>query len=224
MVETEPEKLHPRLRWRLDADRGGLSHVLADIGVHAQNLLSFVTGQRIAAVMAEVGPALPGRSAHDTALVLLRLADGTRGTLVASKVASGAQNDIGFDVYGEAGGLSWRQAEVNDLRVRRLDLPDEIRTRGLPGLSAHARRSTRLPIGHPEAFIEGFANIYVDFAEQVAARLTDSAPDPLVRLAPSAWDGAESLAFVEACLASSERGVWVDVARPEHPEAWQQSV
>src|SRR5690606_40720611 len=106
----------------------------------------------------------------------------------------------------------------------RPDRPDEIRTRGLPGLSAHARRSTRLPIGHPEAFIEGFANIYADFAEQVAARLTGSAADPLAWLAPSAWDGAESLAFIEACLASTASGTWTDVAHPGRAAPPRQSV
>jgi predicted dehydrogenase len=211
LLEVHPDQMPPRLRWRLDAERGGPSHVLSDIGVHAQNLLSFVTGQRISAVCADVGAAVPNRTAHDTAIVLLRLTDGTRGTLIASKVAAGAQNDIGFDLYGEAGGLSWRQAEANDLRLSRPDLPDEIRTRGLPGLSEHARRSTRLPVGHPEAFIEGFANIYADFAEQVAARLTGVPADPLTRLAPSGWDGVDSLAFVEACLESAQRGSWIEV-------------
>ncbi len=224
LVEAAPDTLHPRLRWRLDAERGGLSHVLGDIGVHAQNLLGFVTGQRVAAVLADVGAALPGRSAHDTALALLRLEDGTRGMLVASKVAAGAQNDIGFDIHGETGGLSWSQAEANDLRVRRLDLPDEIRTRGLPGLSEHARRSTRLPIGHPEAFLEAFANIYVDFAAQVAARLAGAAADPSARLAPSAWDGVDSLAFVDACLESTRRGGWAEVQPFEHRARPQQDV
>lgn len=210
-IEAEPEKLAARTKWRLDASRGGLSHVLADIGVHAHQLMSFVCGQRIVSVLADVGPSLPGRTAHDTAAVILRLADGTRGTMLVSKVATGAQNDISIEAYGEEGGVSWSQADANNLKVMRLNKADEIRTRGLPDLSAHAKRGTRIPVGHPEAFLEGFANVYTDFAELVAVRIAGAEPDPLARLAPDGWAGADSLAFIDACLESTRIGTWADV-------------
>lgn len=201
----------PRLKWRLDRERGGKSHVMGDIGVHAHQLLSFVCGRRVTAVLADVGPSLPGRTAHDTAAVILRLDDGTRGMLLVSKVATGAQNDISIEAYGEEGGIAWNQWQANDLRVMRLNRADEIRTRGLPTLHPHTQRATRLPVGHPEAFFEAFGNVYSDFAELVASRLAGIAPDPLATLAPDVWTGVDGLAFIDACLTSTETGTWAEV-------------
>jgi hypothetical protein len=131
--------------------------------------------------------------------------------LLASKVATGAQNDISIEAYGEEGGVAWNQAQANDLRVMRLNRADEVRTRGLPTLYPHAQRATRLPVGHPEAFFEAFGNIYADFAELVAARLAGVAPDPLTALAPNVWTGVDGLAFIDACLTSTETGAWAEV-------------
>jgi len=211
-VEDDGAGMADRLKWRLDAARGGQSHVLGDIGVHAHQLATFVAGQRIAWVLADVGPSLPGRQAHDTAQVIFKLEDGTRGQMLVSKVATGAQNALDLQAYGEEAGLCWAQASANDLRVMRLNRPDEVRTRGLPTLCEHARRGTRIPVGHPEAFFEAFANIYADFAELVAARLTETDADPLARLGPDGWTGVEGLAFIEACLQSTRTGGWVEVA------------
>ncbi|MDE1996848.1 MAG: Gfo/Idh/MocA family oxidoreductase, partial [Rhizobiaceae bacterium] len=210
-IEAEPDKLAPRTKWRLDAAKGGKSHVLGDIGTHAHQLMSFVCGRRIDAVLADVGPSLPGRTAHDTAQVILKFDDGTRGQILVSKVATGAQNDISIEAYGEEGGISWRQADANDLRVMRLNRADEVRTRGLPSLHPLAQRGTRLPVGHPEAFLEGFANLYTDFAELVAARIAGAEPDPLARLTPNAWTGVDGLAFIDACLESTQTGTWAKV-------------
>lgn len=210
-IEAEPEKMSPRVKWRLDASKGGKSHVLGDIGTHAHQLMSFVCGHRIVSVLADVGPSLPGRTAHDTAQVILKLDDGTRGQMLVSKVATGAQNDISIEAYGEDGGISWSQAQANDLRVMRLNKADELRTRGLPSLHPLAQRGTRLPVGHPEAFLEAFANLYTDFAELVAARIAGAEADPLARLAPDAWTGVDGLAFIDACLESTETGTWAEV-------------
>lgn len=207
-VEDMPEAIPDRLRWRLDPARGGLSHVLGDIGTHAHQLLSFVTGRRVEAVLADVGAALPGRVAHDTAAVILRLEGGTRGTLFVTKAATGAENALSIEAYGEAGGLAWNQAHANELRIMRNGRPAELRTRGLPTLHPYSRRSARLPPGHPEAFFEGFANIYTDFALLVAARRAGKPADAFASQAPTARDGAEGLAFVEACLSSTESGTW----------------
>jgi predicted dehydrogenase len=213
-VEDDPAAIPPRLRWRLDPAKGGESHVMGDIGTHAHQLLTFVTGKRVASVLADVGAAMPGRTTHDTATAILKLEDGTKGLLLATKVATGAQNVLTIEAYGEKGGISWNQAEANDLKILRLSQPTEIRTRGLPTLSAHAKRATRIPVGHPEAFFEAFANVYADFADLVAARITGSTPDPLALLTPDAATGVDGLAFIDACLASTASGTWADVPKP----------
>lgn len=210
-VEDRPEAMPPRLVWRLDPAKGGPSHALLDIGTHAHQLATYVTGREVEAVMAEVGALVPGRRAHDTGLVLLRFAGGARGVLVASKAAAGADNALALEVYGPEGGLFWEQADANRLRWMRTGEPARLIARGLPGNHPLARRATRVPSGHPEGFHEAFANLYADFAEQVAARLAGRAPDPLACHLPGALDGARGLAFVEACLASSAAGGWVEV-------------
>lgn len=207
-IEAHPEAMPPRLRWRLDPAQGGESHVLGDIGTHAHQLLTYVTGRRVERVLADTGAALPGRSAHDTASVIVRMEGGARGVIMVTKAASGAENALTLDVHGEAGGLSWRHAAPNELRIMRHDRPVELRTRGLPTLYPLAQRATRIPPGHPEAFLEAFANIYTDFAERVLARRAGQPPDPLLLHAPDARTGAEGLAFIEACLESARSGTW----------------
>jgi predicted dehydrogenase len=209
-VEADPATLPPRLRWRLDPAIGGLSHVLGDIGTHAHQLVTYVAGERVAAVLADVGAAIPGRTAHDTAAVILRMQNGARGVLLATKVASGAENAMALEVYGEAGGLAWQQSSANELRVMRNNRPAELRTRGLPSLHPLALRACRLPPGHPEAFLEGFANLYVDFADLVAARRAGTLPDPLALEGPDGWAGADGLAFIDACLQSARTGTWAE--------------
>jgi predicted dehydrogenase len=214
LVEAEPEKMSSRTRWRLDSARGGLSHVLADIGTHAHQLVNYVAGQRIEAVLADVGAAVPGRTAHDTASVIVRLEGGARGPLFITKAATGAENAMSIEVYGQAGGLYWHHAAANELRVMRHARPAEIRTRGLPTLHPLARAAARLPAGHPEGFHEGFANLYRDFAELAASRRANTTPDPLATSLPTGEDGAQGLAFCEACVASAESGKWVTLAQP----------
>lgn len=212
-VEDDPASISDRLRWRLDPARGGLSHVLGDIGTHVHQLVNFVAGSRIDAVLADVGAVIPGRIAHDTASVILRLENGARGAMFVTKAATGAENALSIEAYGEAGGVYWQQAAANELRFMRNARPAEIRTRGLPTLHPLARAAARIPAGHPEAFFEAFANIYRDFAELVAARLAGTAPDPLATTVPTAHDGADGLAFVEACVASTKTGGWIELQR-----------
>ena len=210
LVEADPAGMPSRLRWRLDPAAGGASHVLGDIGTHAHQLLTYVTGQRVAAVLADVGAALPGRTAHDTASVIVRMQGDARGVLFATKAATGAENAMSLEVYGEAGGLAWQQAAANELRVMRHNRPAELRTRGLPTLHPLARRGVRLPPGHPEAFLEAFANVYADFADLVLARRDGIPADPLARQGPDAETGVDGLAFIDACLESARDGRWVD--------------
>ena len=212
-VEDRPEAMPSRLKWRLDPAKGGLSHVLGDIGTHAHQLLTYVSGQRVEAVLADVGAALPGRATHDTASVIFRLEGGARGVMFVTKAATGAENAISLQAYGEAGGVAWQQASVNELRVMRNNQPAELRTSGLPTLHPLARRAARLPPGHPEAFLEAFANVYADFADLVAARRSGQPPDPLAAVTPNAVTGAESLAFIDACIESTRTQTWATVRR-----------
>ncbi len=213
-VEAKPEGMPARLKWRLDPARGGTSHVLGDIGTHAHQLATYMTGRRVESVLADVGATLPGRTAHDTASVILRLDNAARGVLLATKLATGAENALSIEIYGDLGGLVWAQSSPNELRILRDRRPAEVRTRGLPSLHALSRRASRLPPGHPEAFFEAFANLYADFAELVAARRTGIAADPLATHIPTIDDGVEGLAFIEACLASAERGGWASCRLP----------
>jgi predicted dehydrogenase len=213
-VEDRPEDMPARLKWRLDPKQGGPSHVMGDIGTHAHQLLTFIAGERVRRVMAEVGAVLPGRAAHDTGMALVELEHGAKGVLLASKAATGAENALAIEIYGEAGGLYWEQANVNTLRHMRNAEPARLLTRGLPGLHPLARRAARIPPGHPEGFHEGFANLYTDFADTVAARLAGADPDPLALHFPSALDGARGLAFIDATLRSTSEGRWVDVEEP----------
>ena len=211
MVEDDPQTMAPRMRWRLDPAKGGASHVMLDIGTHAHQLATYVTGLDVQAVMADVGAVLPGRTTHDTGMALLRFTNGAKGMLLSSKAASGAENAIAIEAYGPTGGVFWEQADQNRLRFMRQNEPAQLLVRGLPSNHPIARRATRVPIGHPEGFFECFANLYTDFAEQVAARIAGTTPDPHALHLPTAVDGAKGLAFIEACMRSSEEGRWVEV-------------
>ena len=212
-VEDEPEKMPPRLRWRIDPAKGGASHVMGDIGTHAHQLATYITGLEVERVLADVGAVVPGRTAHDTASLLLRLEGGARGVLWATKAATGAENAMSIEVYGEKGGLFWEHANANALRFMRNAEPATLLTRGLPGLHPLARHAARVPPGHPEGFHEGFGNLYRDFAEQVAAHLLGEKPDPLATTLPTVEEGARGLALIEAALRSTASGGWAEVER-----------
>lgn len=212
-VEDQPDAMSSRLKWRLDPAKGGLSHVLGDIGTHAHQLLTYTSGQRVESVLADVGAALPGRTTHDTASVIFRLEGGARGVMFVTKAATGAENALSLEAYGEAGGITWQQVSANELRVVRNNRPVELRTRGLPTLYPLTKRATRLPPGHPEAFLEAFANVYADFADLVAARRGGQPPDPLAAVTPNAVTGAEGIAFIDACIESTRTQTWAIVRR-----------
>ncbi len=200
-----------RLRWRLDPARGGPSPVLGDIGTHAHQLLTFITGEQVTRVAADVGPTVPGRTADDYAGMLLRLEGGGRGVMWVTQAASGAENALEIRVHGSRGGLEWAQNQPNQLRHVEQLQPARILSRGQPGLSPAASRASRIPLGHPEGFHEAFANLYADAAEAIAARITGVDPDPLALDFPTVEDGARGLRFVEAALASRDRGgAWVE--------------
>lgn len=199
------------LPWRYDPVRGGPSLVMGDIGTHAHNLARFITGLEVAEVAAEVGAIVPGRLVDDYAGALLRFDNGARGSFWVTQAAAGVENALRIRVSGTRGSLEWHQEQPMRLLFTPLDGPAEWRTPNGPGTLPLAARSTRIVAGHPEAFLEAFANIYSDAGEAIAARRSGNTPDPLALHFPNAVDGAIGLRFVEAVIASSRAGgVWTD--------------
>ena len=189
--------------WRTDPARSGIAGAMGDIGSHAENLLCAVTGLRIESLCADLHSFMPGRSLDDDASVLLRFAGGARGVLIASQIAAGVENDLRLRIFGSSGTLDWRQEEPNLLVHAPIDGPRQILTRGSPWLSRAARQACRLPPGHPEAFIEAFANIYLGVAADIQARLEGRAADPVDADYARVEDGARGVRFIEATIASS---------------------
>ncbi len=196
--------------WRTDPARSGPAGCVGDIGTHAYNLARFVTGLALQELAADLQTFVPGRRLDDNAHILLRFAGGARGLLWSSQVAPGNENGLRLRVYGEAGGLAWGQENPNELIHTPLGEAPRRLTRGGPGLGAAAARATRIPPGHPEGYLEGFAQLYLDLAEQIEARLTGRPADPAALLVPTVADGVEGVRFIARSVDSSaEGGVWL---------------
>lgn len=196
--------------WRCDPAQAGPAGSLGDLGTHAHNLVEFVTGLCVESVCAELTAFVAGRRVDDDAQALLRFAGGARGMLWSSQVAPGNENALKLRVYGETAGLEWAQEHPNQLRLSRLGEAPRILARGAGALSPAAAHATRIPAGHPEGYLEAFAQIYRDAAEQIAARIEGRAPDAAALLVPTVEDGLRGIAFVAACVESSRRGgAWV---------------
>ena len=189
--------------WRTDPARSGLAGAVGDIGSHAEQLLSTVTGLEVEALCADLASFVPGRRLDDDASVLMRLENGARGVLLASQAAAGLENDVRLRVFGSAGSLDWRQEEPNTLVYSPLDGPRQLLTRNSPGLSPAAQRACRLPSGHPEAFIEAFANIYVGVAADIEARQAGRVADRDEADYPRIEDGARGVRFIERTVESA---------------------
>lgn len=196
--------------WRTDPARAGAG-AIGDIGSHAFNLVEFVTGLRIEALAAELSSFVPGRQVDDNAHVMLRLERGARGLLWASQVATGQHNGLRLRVHGAEGGLEWDQEAPDRLWFAPLDEPKRLLTRGGAGAGSAAGRVTRLPAGHPEGYLEGFASIYAEAARAIRAhRSGAAAPDVLC---PTIYDGLRGMAFIAACLRSSAHdAAWETIA------------
>jgi predicted dehydrogenase len=200
---------HKQAEWRTDPARAGASACLADIGVHAHNLALFVTGLEVDAVSADLTTFVPGRRLDDNAHVLMRFVGGARGVLAASQVAVGNLNNLSLKVYGTRAGLEWCGENPELLVFTPYGEPSRMLRRGGPGNWESAKRGSRMPGGHPEGYIEGFANLYRDAAELIAARRAGRAPSAEASLTPSVLDGARGIAFIEASVASSRNdGAW----------------
>jgi predicted dehydrogenase len=208
--------------WRADPARAGAAGCMGDIGTHCLQLAEHVTGLEVEALCADLTTFVPGRRLDDDGSVLLRFAGGARGVLHASQVSVGEENALRLRVYGERGGLDWRQEEPNTLLLRWPDRPAEIQRTGGPTVSEAARRATRLPMGHPEGFIEAFANLYRELALAIDARRRGEAIDVEALDFPGVRDGVRGMRFLEAVVESSRAGVWVAVDSDRSPRVPRQ--
>lgn len=198
--------------WRTDPARSGAGGSTGDIGTHAFNLANFVSGLTLDSLAADLQSFVPGRRVDDNAHVLLRFQGGARGMLWCSQVASGQENGLRLRLYGTKAGIEWEQENPNYLWVTPLGAPKYRLTRGGSGSGEAAARLTRIPAGHPEGYLEGFANIYAEAARAILARRDGTPLDGAVTF-PGLKDGLEGVAFVDACVRSSRRnGAWVGLA------------
>jgi predicted dehydrogenase len=197
--------------WRTDPAQSGPGGAIGDIGSHAFHLACFVTGRVPHQILGDLSTFVPGRRVDDNAHIMLRFSDGARGTLWASQVAHGSENALRLRIYGQDGGLEWSQEEPDRLWFTPSEQPRRLLTRGGPQMAAEAARVARLPAGHPEGYLEGFATIYADVAHAIRAARggTTTAPDVAF---PSVTDGALGVRFIAACVTSStEGGRWTDL-------------
>lgn len=200
---------HKQAGWRTDPSRAGAG-ALGDIGSHAENLARYMTGLELEALCADVTTFVEGRIIDDDVNMLVHYQGGARGVLHASQVSVGEENNLNIRVHGEMGSLQWFQEHPNWLYYRDLDGPEQVFKRGNEYLSAAAQHSSRLPSGHPEAFLEAFANIYLNAGRTIAAYEAGEAPAPQDLDFPSVQDGARGVHFILTALESGKRREWVD--------------
>ena len=207
--KADESKPDPSTSWRFDPVRGGPSLVMGDIGSHAHNLVRFITGLEVDEVAAEIGNIVPGRAVHDYGGALLRFDNGARGSYWVTQAAAGVENCLRIRVSGTKGSVEWMQEFPQALTFKPLGAPSQNRTPNGPGTLPLSKHSSRIVAGHPEGFHEGFANIYSDAAEAIAARRSGNTPNPLALYFPNSFDGLMTLRFVFSSIASSKAdGKW----------------
>jgi predicted dehydrogenase len=204
-LSTKLEESHQKQAdWRTDPSRSGKAGAMGDIGTHAFNMAEYVTGLQVTKLCADINIYVEGRKLDDDGDVLLRFDNGSSGTLFATQVAAGTENNINIRVYGEKGGLEWRQEDPNSLILRWSEKPAEILRTGGGYLSSFASHNTRTPAGHPEGYLEAFANIYRNFALCVQADLVGEKTEPEWEDYPGVEDGVRGMAFIDAVIASGQ--------------------
>ena len=196
--------------WRTDPARSGAAGAMGDIGTHAENLAEYITGLQITEMCADLSTFVEGRLLDDDGNVLLRFGNGARGILHASQICAGEENNLNIRIYGTKAGLQWFQMEPNSLYVKWLDKPMEVLRTGVGNLYPEATAHTRIPAGHPEGYLEAFANIYRNFAICLRARLEGKEPDPVFMDFPTVSDGVRGMRFIERVVyAGSSEEKWV---------------
>ncbi len=200
---------HKQADWRTDPKRAGAG-ALGDIGSHAENLARYVTGLKLEQICADVTSFVEGRIIDDDVSMLAHYQGGARGVLHASQISIGEENNLNIRVHGETGSLQWFQEHPNWLYYRDMDGPEQVLKRGNEYLSEAAKRSTRLPSGHPEAFLEAFANVYMNAGRTIAACQAGESSDTRDLDFPTVQDGARGVHFILTALESGRRREWVD--------------
>ena len=198
--------------WRTDPERAGVSSCMGDIGTHAHNLAEYITGLEVSRICADLTSFVDGRTLDDDGGMLIHYKCGARGILYASQISVGEENALRIRVYGTKASLDWQQEYPNDLRVKYQDKPMQLYRRGNGYLGEAAQYYSRLPAGHPEAFIEAFANIYRAAARTITARKQGIAAAQLDLDFPTVQDGAKGVHFIHAAVASSKAGGWIDAS------------
>jgi predicted dehydrogenase len=197
-------------QWRMDPERGGLATAVADVGTHAFHLLRYITGLEATRVSAELSTVVPGRQVFDNATVRLTLSNGAPATVWATMAATGHEHGLNIRIFGDKAGVLWRHEDPQHLIVRDLDGGTTVLAQGMRTLSDDATRLTRVGLGHPEGFLEAFANFYRDIADLLQARRDGRQPAVRDLSFPTGVDGLIGVQFVEATLSShAESGAWV---------------
>ena len=209
-IESTDQK---QAAWRTDPKRSGIAGAMGDIGTHAENLAEYITGLEISEICADISTLVEGRLLDDDGNVLLRFNNGARGILHASQISKGEENSLKIRVYGTKAGIEWHQMEPNSLLVKHGDKPTEIYRTGVGDLYATSTAHTRVPAGHPEGYLEAFANIYRNFAKCVQARVDGVAVDPLYDDFPTVQDGLRGMQFIYKVIESGKSDQkWVSMS------------
>ncbi len=195
---------HAQAAWRTDPKRSGKAGAMGDIGTHAFNMAEYVSGLHVTHICADVNTKVEGRLLDDDGAALLKFNNGASGVLMATQIAAGAENNIKVRVFGEKGGLEWQQEDANSLLVKWPDQPAQIYRAGTGYADPFAKHNARTPAGHPEGYLEAFANLYRNFAATLRARMNGEEPTPEMLDFPSVEDGLRGMAFIEHVIASGK--------------------
>lgn len=204
LADLQENTENKQAQWRVDPSKAGVSCCMGDIGVHAANLAEYITGLKITELCADLTSFVDGRILDDDGSVLMRFNNGARGVLMASQISVGEENALRIRVYGEKGGLDWHQEEPNTLWLKWPDQPAQKLRTAAGYLGAMASENTRTPGGHPEGYLEAFANIYHNFAEQIQARLEQRDPPMKSLDIPGINEAVRGMAFIEKVVEASD--------------------
>ena len=206
LSEPSEKEGNAQAEWRTDPEKSGIAGAMGDIGTHAAHLAEYISGLKITALCADLNIVVPGRRLDDDGNVLLKFENDVSGTLTATQIAAGEENNLRIKIYGEKGGLEWQQQEPNTLLAKWLHKPTEILRAGAGNnsLSSFATHNCRTPGGHPEGYIEAFANIYRNFGLTLQSKIEGKTPTPEMLDFPGAEDGVRGMAFIENVVASGK--------------------
>jgi predicted dehydrogenase len=193
--------------WRTDPGKSGIAGAMGDIGTHAFNLMEYVTGLQVTQLCADINIVVEGRKLDDDGAVLIKMNSGASAVLTATQIAAGEENNVKIRVYGELGSLEWQQWDANTLLVKMIGEPWQIYRTGSGYLSSYATHNTRTPGGHPEGYLEAFANLYHNFALCVKAKIKGEAASPEAQDYPGIEEGVRGMAFIENAIASGKSDI-----------------